>query len=76
MNMFNVFLIRIIEGVLKFILMLIQTGPKTVYRPVAPVNTRFLDRSVSATQSVMRNSEGRMASVHPIKCMLLFWLNE
>ena len=41
-----------------------------MYRPVAPVYTRFLDRSTSATQSVSRNSEGHMESVQPIKCML------
>ena len=70
MNIFNVFLIRNIEGVLKFLLMLIQTDPKTVYRPVAPVYTRFLNRSISATQSVSRNSEGHMEGVQPIKCML------
>ena len=70
MNFFNVLLIRIIEGVLKFLLILIYTGPKTVYRPVAPVYALFLDRSISATQSVSRNSEGHMESVQPIKCML------
>jgi hypothetical protein len=41
MNIFNVLLIKIIEGVLKFILMLIQTGPKTVYRPVAPEHNSY-----------------------------------
>jgi hypothetical protein len=29
----------------------------------------FLDRSISATQSVSRNSKGHMESVQPIKCM-------
>ena len=70
MNICNVLLIRIIEGVLKLLLMMISTGPKTVHRPVAPVYTLFLDRSISATQSVLRNSEGHMESVQPIKCML------
>jgi hypothetical protein len=41
-----------------------------VYRPVAPVYTWFLDRSISATQSVSWNSEGHMESVQTIKCML------
>jgi len=41
-----------------------------MYRTVAPVYTRFLDRSISATQSVSRNSEGHMESVQQIKCML------
>ena len=41
-----------------------------MYRPVAPVYTRFLDRSISVSQSVSRNSEGHMESVPPIKCML------
>ena len=41
-----------------------------MYRPVAPVYTRFLDRSISVSQSVSRNSEGHMESVQPIKCML------
>ena len=52
MNIFNVLLIRIIEGVLKLLLIMISTGPKTVHRPVAPVYSRFLDRSISATLSV------------------------
>jgi hypothetical protein len=72
MNIFNVLLIRIIEGVLKFLLMLILTGPKTVHRSIALVYTRFLDRFISATQSVSRNSEGHMESVQPIKCMLFY----
>ena len=36
---------------------------KKLYRPVAPVYTRFLDRSISVSQSVSRNSEGQMESV-------------
>ena len=45
------------------------------YRPVAPVYARFLDRSISASQSVLRNNEGRMESGQLIKCMLfiLIW---
>ena len=70
MNIFNVILIRIIEGVLKFLLMRIYTGSKTAHRPVAPVDTQFTDRSISAIQSVMRNSEGHMESFQPIKYML------
>jgi len=42
---------------------------KNVYRPVAPVYTRFLDLSLSASQSISRNSEGHVESVQPIKCM-------
>jgi hypothetical protein len=62
-------------SVLKFLLMLIEDGPKTVHRPVAPVYTWFLDRSISATQSVSRNSEGYMAVFYnsltspPDKCV-------
>jgi len=41
-----------------------------VYRPVVPVYTRFLDRSISAFQSISRNSEGHVESVQPIKCMI------
>ena len=41
-----------------------------MYKAVAPVYTQFLDRSISATQSVSRNSEGHIESVQPIKCML------
>ena len=37
---------------------------------VAPVNTLFLDRSISASQSVQRNSKGHVESVQPMKCML------
>ena len=42
----------------------------TVYRPVVPVYARFLDRSISAFQSISRNSEGHVGSVQPIKCMI------
>jgi len=41
-----------------------------VYRPVVPVYTQFLDRSISAFQSISRNSEGHVESVQPIKCMI------
>jgi hypothetical protein len=41
-----------------------------VYRPVVPVYTRFLDRSISAFQSISRNSESHVESVQPIKCMI------
>jgi len=41
-----------------------------VYRPVAPVYTRFMDRSISAFKSISRNSEGHVESVQPIKCMI------
>ena len=41
-----------------------------MYRPVVPVYTWFLDRSISAFQSISRNSEGHMESVQPIKCMI------
>ena len=34
------------------------------------VYAKFLDRSISATQSVTRNSEGHMEGAQPIKCML------
>jgi hypothetical protein len=40
------------------------------YTPVAPIYIRFLDRSISASQSVSRDSEGHVESVRPIKCML------
>ena len=70
MHIFNVLLIGIIEGVITFLLMLISTGPKTVYRPVVPVYTRFLNRSISATQFVSRNREGHMETVQPIICIL------
>ena len=30
----------------------------------------FLDRSISAFQSISRNSEGHVESVQPIKCMI------
>jgi len=43
-----------------------------VYRPVVPVYTRFLDRSISAFQSISRNSEGHVESFQPIKCMMLY----
>jgi hypothetical protein len=48
-------------------------GPKTMYRPVAPVyNTVFgpVLSSISASPSVSWNSESHMESVQPIKCML------
>ena len=35
-----------------------------MYRPVVPVYTRFLD------WSILRNSEGHMESVQPIKYMI------
>ena len=41
-----------------------------MYRPIVPVYTRFLDRSISAFQSISRNSEGHVESVQPIKCMI------
>ena len=41
-----------------------------MHRPVVPVYTRFLDQSISAFQSISRNSEGHMESVQPIKSML------
>ena len=41
-----------------------------MYRPVVPVYTRFLDRSISAFQSISRNSEGHVESVQPIKCLI------
>jgi len=50
--------------------MLILTGPKTVYRPVASIYTRFLDQSISVSQSASRNNEGHVESFQPIKCML------
>jgi hypothetical protein len=40
------------------------------YGLVVPVYTGFLDQSISASQSVSRNSEGHVESVQPIKCML------
>lgn len=43
-----------------------------MYRPVAPVYTRFLDRSISASQSVSRNSDGHMESVQQIKRRMHF----
>ena len=70
MNLYNVRLIGNIESVITFLLMLISTGPKTVYRPVVPVYTRFLNRSISATQFVSRNREGHMETVQPITCIL------
>jgi hypothetical protein len=36
----------------------------SVYRPVVPVYTRFLDQSISAFQSISRNSEGHVESVY------------
>ena len=36
----------------------------SVYRPLRPVYTRFLDWSIS------RDSEGHVESVQPIKCMI------
>ena len=42
----------------------------SVYRPVVPVYTQFLDWSISAFQSISRNSEGHVESVQPIKCMI------
>jgi len=46
--------------------------PITGYRRAAPVYTQFLDRSISASQSVSRSSVGHVQSarVQPIKCML------
>jgi len=41
-----------------------------VYRPVVPVYSRFLDRSISEFQSISRNSESHVESVQPIKCMI------
>jgi hypothetical protein len=38
----------------------------SVYRPVVPVYTQFLDRSISAFQSISRNSEGHVESVQPM----------
>ena len=38
-----------------------------MYRPVAPVYTRFMGQSILAFQSVSRNSEGHVESVEPIK---------
>jgi hypothetical protein len=41
-----------------------------VYKTCSTILYTVLDRSISATQSVSRNSEGHMESVQPIKCML------
>ena len=41
-----------------------------MYRSVVPVYTRFLDPSISAFQSISRNSEGHVESAQPIKCMI------
>ena len=37
---------------------------------VVPIYTRFLDPSISASQSISRYIEGHVDSVQPIKCML------
>ena len=42
----------------------------SVYRPVVPVYTRFLDRSISAFQSISRNIKGHVENVQLIKCMI------
>ena len=35
----------------------------------------LLDRSISAFQSISRNSEGHMESVQPIKCMIFILIS-
>jgi hypothetical protein len=65
----DVILIRMFLRLVK-IINLIYSDTVFIYRPVAPVNTRFLDQSISATQSVSRNSEDHMESIQPIKYML------
>ena len=55
-----------------------RTGPYTAVWPlvpwticyVVPVYTLFLHRSISAFQSISRNSEGHVESVQPIKCTI------
>lgn len=48
---------------------------KKLYRPVAPVYTRVLDRITSVSQSVLRKSEGHMESVQSSACMIFILIS-